>query len=388
MDIEKALQSLPPNATMRDIFDFCQVHNLHNLAQGMIELPPPKKLRERVAKMCLEQEGIHQYRNRFGEDIYRDSIAELLRRHYGVSQASRDSVLAISGVSGGIVSTLLILRSDKSPSPVRVGLMVPFYTYHLRQIMEVYGRPPVFISTNDDFTPNWANIESSLKDGLDVLLLCNPGNPQGNVWKKEDLQRLVKMTGEANCMLLIDEIYCDLVWKGKFYSPIQDELCEHVIVCRGISKTLAAQSWRIGYMVSNPKTIAKVMRVHDPIYISVSWQQHAVAEYLSLDYEDYVEHIKRTSELMQSNWRKLSVAFQKALGWEPIEPEGSMYGMFFHHMESDKAAVVEGLKKGVGVAPGNIFWPNTPDNTKYVRIHCGISAEKADSIVKVLEGST
>ncbi len=32
----------------------------------------------------------------------------------------------------------------------------------------------------------------------------------------------------------------------------------------------------------------------------------------------------------------------EALGWEPIDPEGSMYGMFFHHMDSDKAAVVEG----------------------------------------------
>ncbi len=81
------------------------------------------------------------------------------------------------------------------------------------------------------------------------------------------MQKLTKLTGEAKCILLLDEIYCDLVWKGTFFSPIQDELYEHVIVCRGISKTLAAQSWRIGYLVSNPKTVAKVMRVHDPIYI-------------------------------------------------------------------------------------------------------------------------
>ncbi len=72
---------------------------------------------------------------RFGEEIYRNAVAELLRNHYGVSQAqSKDCVLAISGVSGGIVSTLLMLRTEKAPHPVRVGLLVPFYTYHLRQV--------------------------------------------------------------------------------------------------------------------------------------------------------------------------------------------------------------------------------------------------------------
>jgi hypothetical protein len=61
-----------------------------------------------------------------------------------------------------------------------------------------------------------------------------------------------------------------------------------------------------------------------------------------------------------------------------------MYGLFKHHTTSDLEAVAAGLKKGVGVAPGNIFWPDTPANTGYVRIHCGISAEKADEIVKSL----
>jgi DNA-binding transcriptional MocR family regulator len=119
------------------------------------------------------------------------------------------------------------------------------------------------------------------------------------------------------------------------------------------------------------------MQIHDPIYICVSWVQHGIAQYLMNDYEDFKNHINQIGNLIKNNWKILSLAFQKALGWEPIEPDGSMYGMFKHNQPSDWDAVLLGLKKGVGVAPGKIFWPNSPKNTGYVRIHCGISSEKA-----------
>jgi aspartate/methionine/tyrosine aminotransferase len=64
----------------------------------MIELPPPQKLRERTAKACLEQDDIHQYRNRLGEEVYRNAIASLLTNHYKVPGATKDNILAISGI--------------------------------------------------------------------------------------------------------------------------------------------------------------------------------------------------------------------------------------------------------------------------------------------------
>jgi len=278
------------------------------------------------------------------------------------------------------------LRQEKGDKIRGPGVLVPFYTYHVKQMVDLLGKEPVYINTNEDFTPNFEAVQKALDNGLDLLLFTNPGNPQGNLWSKEDILRMVEMTGKANCLLMIDEIYCDLVWKGDFYSPIQEaELFKHVIVCRGFSKTLGAQSWRCGYLVAHPTMVERVMRIHDPIYISVPWQQHAIGQYIQNHLDDFNHHVTEVSDLMQSNWRLLSVAIEKYLGWTPIEPAGSMYGMFKHHAKSDKEAIVKGLSHGVGVAPGKIFWPNTPDNTGYIRIHCGISAEKAKEIVKVLE---
>jgi len=361
------------------------------LAQGMIELEPPLKLRQRTANTCLNGGVVHQYRNRFGEIDFRDSVVKMLQRHWKIANISRENVLATCGVSAGIVSTITTIRNEiknTQQRDIKIGLLVPFYTYHMRQVQEVTGKEPIYVSSNEDFSPNFQEIQKALESGLDILMFTNPGNPQGNVWTKEQIEKIVELTREYKCNLLIDEIYCDLVWKGTHYSPIQsDKLQDHVIVCRGFSKTLGCQSWRVGFLVSSAPTTEKIMRVHDPLYISVPWAQHSIGEYLSEDYEDFVSHIEKSSELMQSNLKILSDALQKVFGWEPVQPDGSMYGMFKHHEKTDKDAVLLGLRKGVGLAPGRIFFPGTPENSGYIRIHVGISNEKAKQIAETILSS-
>ena len=53
------------------------------------------------------------------------------------------------------------------------------------------------------------------------------------------------------------------------------------------------------------------MRIHDPIYISVPWQQHAIGRYLTQEYDDFVNHINELGDLMKKNWALLSKTFQK-----------------------------------------------------------------------------
>jgi len=222
-----------------------------------------------------------------------------------------------------------------------------------------------------------------LNDGLEGLLLCNPSNPSGRVWTRQELEKLVALTTAANCLLILDECYSDMVWEGnEFYSPIQTQLRDSVIVIRGFSKVLGAQSWRVGFVVSTPNMIDELMRIADPIYICVSWVQHAIAQYLNeANGADFHDHKRKVGELIRRNWKVVSVAIKDAFGWEPIEPGGTMYGMFRHNQESDMDAVVRALKKGVGICPGNMFFAGYPAQTGFIRIHCGVSEAKADDIV-------
>jgi len=385
-DAENGEIDLSKLKTMRDVFDYCTKNKLHSVAQGMIELPPPTKLREISSKALLDpkQFNIHQYRNRFGEPVFVNAIQTLLKKHYHVD-VTTDCILTNAGVTGGIVAALLAQRKRGKR---RTALIEPFYTYHSKQSEEVFEvAPDVVPSHPDNFSPDWNKIETKLKAGLDTLIFCNPGNPSGRCWKQEEVERLVQLCEQHQTLLIIDEIYCDMVFEGhKHYSPINNPkgLSDYVVVCRGFSKTLAVQSWRIGYSVSTPKNIAEMMTHHDPIYISVPWMQHTLATYLNEDYDDFVKHIAKINAMLQHNWKVLSPAFQQALGWEPIEPSGSMYGMFLHKDVSDIAALQKGLKRGVGVAPASMFYGGEPANTRFIRIHLGMSEEKAQSIANTL----
>ena len=299
-----------------------------------------------------------------------------------------DAILATQGVSGGIVSTLALVQDRGGKT---VGLIEPFYTYHVFQTQRLYGKdtPLRFVplgSAESNFAPDWDVIERAIRgDGepkLDLLVVCNPGNPTGRVWTKSELDKLVTLTKESDCILLLDECYSDMVWKPHIhYSPVQDGLHDHVVAVRGFSKVMGCQSWRVGYAISSPATIAELMRVQDPIYICVPWLQHPLGAYFAQHFDDFRAHKVRLAELIQGNWASLSRGLQTAFGWEPLEPSGSMYGLLKHQEKTDMEAVKKALEKGVGVCPGSMFFGGFPEWTGFVRIHCGVSQEKAQLIL-------
>lgn len=117
------------------------------------------------------------------------------------------------------------------------------------------------------------------------IIVCNPGNPSGKVYSKAELERLVEVTGRYNCTLIMDEIYADLVWKGNsFYSPVQTTLHKHVVACRGFSKNVACQSWRVGYLISHPETVEAILSFHDPVYISVPILQVFLSNFVAFSF--------------------------------------------------------------------------------------------------------
>jgi len=381
MSIEAVIEAFPKeNYTMRDINDVCVKHGIPSLAQGMIELCPPQKLIE-LTKATLERPDVHQYRTRFGEPVYREGLKNLIKSVYGVD-IPIEAILATSGVTGGVVSSLMWLRKQGKR---KIAVLEPVYTYHIFQCEMVFEKKPIFVPSNKDFSLNWEAIESLLNEGVDAIFTTSPNNPSGKVISKEDLTRLVELTEKANCYLILDEVYSEMVWnESDKYSPFFTKLHKHVLTIRGFSKTLAVQSWRLGYVISHPDVISSLMTVHDPIYICVPWYQHSIGEYLLYHLDDFNNHVEKVNSLMRTNWKALSPVFEKVFGWKAIEPHGTMYGCFYHQEETDREAVIKALRKGVGICPGTMFLGLNKTNSGFVRIHCGVSKEKVEQILKNL----
>jgi len=276
---------------------------------------------------------------------------------------------------------------ERNPK-AKVAVIEPFYTYHQSQVKTVFREEPVFIPpAADGLSMDIDKIESMARaKEIQAAIIVNPSNPSGLVLSEEQVVRLEKLAKETGIFLIFDECYADMVFDGQpRISPVRNGLLEdNVVVCRGFSKCVGVQSWRVGFVMGSEKTMKEMMPIMDPVYICTPRDQHAIARYLTESSEDYKEHIQRVNEHLRANWVKFRAAFEKKFGWKAVDPQGTMYGMFRHDCKTDLEAAEMALRVGVGVCPGTIFMRPGTTQTHHVRIHCGVSDEKADLIVKNL----
>ena len=104
----------------------------------------------------------------------------------------------------------------------QVGMMTPVYppffnlpTNQKRQITQV-----TLYEKDGKYTIDYEMLEQSFKDGVKLFILCNPHNPGGIVWTKDELQRIVDLAIQYNVLILSDEIHGDILMKGHAYTPL------------------------------------------------------------------------------------------------------------------------------------------------------------------------
>eukprot|EP01063_Lacrimia_lanifica_P007933 TRINITY_DN1509_c0_g1_i3.p1 TRINITY_DN1509_c0_g1~~TRINITY_DN1509_c0_g1_i3.p1 ORF type:complete len:414 (+),score=165.16 TRINITY_DN1509_c0_g1_i3:56-1243(+) len=385
--------------SMRDINDYCVANGLLSLAQGMIELPPPHALRNVFTPQVFAEDAVHCYRARKGEAEYLAAMEGVLKAE-GVTAPLDGAILATQGVTGALISSFIHIRAALGRAP-QFALIEPFYTYHKVQIQSITGVAPICVKGVEQdpeglpgvqFGFSLENLEAVM-DRVDAVIFCSPHNPTGRLWSMDEVTSVYNCVVKKHGKFLVaDECYSDMVHGGQpFPSIIQKVIDPKVIVCRGFSKTLGCQSWRVGYAVSAPDTIASMCALGDPIYICTPIMQHSIARFVRDDAEGYAKHKADLCALLQENWAVLKAAFLKRFPeWKAIDPQATMYGNFRHNLASDLEATTACLDLGVGVCPGSMFVEEgitATAQTHTIRIHCGISPEKARLVAAALTGA-
>ena len=93
---------------------------------------------------------------------------------------------------------------------------------------------------DERYTFDLEDLKSKLTEKTKLLLLCNPQNPGGMVWTREELTGLTEICLEKNIMIISDEIHSDLVFRGNKHIPLErisDEVAQNCIVSMAPSKT-------------------------------------------------------------------------------------------------------------------------------------------------------
>ena len=116
---------------------------------------------------------------------------------------------------------------------------------------------------NGQFRPDISNIEEAVTDRTKALILCNPDNPTGCVYRKKEIENIAALAVEKDFIVIVDEIYTEFIWGGLKHVPIigMKGMPDRTIVLMSFSKTFAWTGCRAGYIIAGPELSRLVRKV-------------------------------------------------------------------------------------------------------------------------------
>ena len=192
-------------------------------------------------------------------DEYYNAIHDWLLRISGWDIDTRCCVAQNSGIYMAAWSVLQLLT--------RQGDMVAFLSpvhFCFREILNLNGRKPIecpLILKGSTHEIDFTSLEACLACGTKVLWLCNPHNPVGRVWTKEELQRIAELCIKYKIYILSDDVYCGLIFPGKKYTPVASlskEVSYYTVTLYSTSKSYNTTGLRHAFIIAeNPELYKK-----------------------------------------------------------------------------------------------------------------------------------
>lgn len=216
---------------------------------------------------------------------------------------------------------------------------------------------PVIIDlkAENDFRLTPDELLGAITDKTKVLILPFPNNPTGAIMENEDLEKIAKIVIENDILVMSDEIYSALTYKGKHVSIASlDGMKERTILINGFSKAYAMTGWRLGYACGPKEIIRQMTKIHQyAIMCAPTTSQYAAVEALKKGDEE----VEKMRQSYNQRRRFLMNAF-KEMGLNCFEPFGAFYVfpcIKEFNMTSEEFATRLLTEEKVAVVPGSAF---------------------------------
>ena len=347
-----------------------------NLSQGFPDFDPPREITERLREVA--EEGPHQYALTFGAKNFRDALSEKQEHFSGMKIDPETEIVVTCGSTEAMMAAMMTIVNPGD----QVAVFSPFYeNYGADAILS--GAEPVYIPlVPPAFTFDVDLLEQAFKRGAKALILCNPSNPCGKVFSKQELSVIAELAIRYDAYVITDEVYEHIVYAPyeHHYLAAMPGMRERTIICNSLSKTYSITGWRLGYVIAPPHIIDTVKKVHDFLTVGAAAPlQEAAVTGLRFG-DDYYKWL-------QDKYTEKHDLFLKGLdtiGIRHTVPQGAYYIMldvseFGYESDLD---FCEKLAEyvGVGAVPGSSFFKE-PEN-RYIRLHY---AKKNETLENALE---
>jgi aspartate/methionine/tyrosine aminotransferase len=343
-------------------------HGAVNLAQGYPDFPAPDGIK-RAAIRAIE-EDINQYAITWGSRDFRQAIARKTAWHLGLEIDPEREVTVTCGSTEGMIATLM---GTLDPGD-EVIVFEPFYENYAPDAIltgatarHVTLRPPHWT-----FDPE--ELRAAFNERTGAVILCNPNNPSGKVFTREELQTVADLCQEFDALCITDEIYEHILYDTPDGEPASHVsmaqlpgMRERTVVVNSLSKTYSVTGWRVGYCIAPPEITTAIRKVHDFLTVGAAAPLQAAGAYaLSLPPEYY-----QTLRAEYQDRRDLFLPALEAAGFPIFPPAGAYYVMadIRGFGLGGDVAFTRHLIERVGVAcvPGSSFFRDPAEGAGLVR---------------------
>ena len=373
------------DSVIRRMTRICNQYGAVNLSQGFPDFDPPQVLLDRLAQ--VSQEGPHQYAVTWGADNFRRALAAKQSKYMGLPIDPDSQVLVTCGSTEAMMCAMMTVVDPGD----KVAVFSPFYeNYGADAILS--GAQPIYVPLKPpSFRFDPEELEDAFRQGAKALILCNPSNPCGKVFTRDELLAIGRLALKYDAFVVTDEVYEHLV-----YAPAK-HICmaslpgmfDHTITCNSLSKTYSITGWRLGYLIGPERVVEAAKKVHDFLTVGAAapLQEAAVVglRFPEQYYQDLLALYTRKRDYFLAGLDKIGLKHNVPAGTYFVLVDIQEFLDLPQFRGYTDLEFCEWMIRNIGVAavPGSSFFKE--DVNHLIRFHFARRQEALDEALKRLQ---
>lgn len=317
---QKGLQM--PESPIRKLVPYAEIakkkgHKVYHLNIGQPDIETPQVALDAVKNANFK---VLEYSHSAGFDSYREKLSK-----YYINQNLPINKEDIIITTGGSEALLFALGSTLDQGD-EVIIPEPFYAnYNGFATASGVKVVPVISTIETGFAlPPIEEFEKLITPKTKAILICNPGNPTGYLYSKEEIDQLAKIVIKHDLFLMADEVYREFTYDGYKHHSVMNvkELEQHAIMIDSVSKRFSMCGARIGCIVSKNKDVMGAAmkfaqaRLSPPTYAQIA--SEAALDTPQSYFDNVIEEYKERRDILIEELEKIE-------GVQVATPKGAFY---------------------------------------------------------------
>lgn len=377
-----------PESPIRKLVPFAEAaikkgRKIYQLNIGQPDIKTPDNALEAVKHNQIE---VLSYSHSAGFESYRNKLAQYYKKH-DIPVNSDEIIIT----TGGSEALLFAMGSITDPGD-EVIIPEPFYAnYNGFATASGVNVVPIPSSIDNNFAlPPVSEFEKVITSNTKAIILCNPGNPTGYLYTREEIEKLAEIALKHDLFIVADEVYREFAYDGVTHHSIMSipEISQNAIMVDSVSKRYSMCGARIGCLVSkNKEVMATAMKFAQARLSPPTFAQIASEAALDTPQEYFDEVIE------EYTFRRnlLIEGLEKIEGVKVAKPKGAFYCIAQLPIENaDDFArwLLESFhvnNETVMVAPAAGFYSTPNTGLNQVRIAYVLKKEDLERSLEILE---